>query len=311
MVAERHPGARPIEIAPILAAIPSYKEFQTGSELQTGSKQLVKDYPTLVSSGFLRLDENFGRSTEGRSIELMTVGKGKKKVMWVGTPHPNEPVGTLTIDFLSRYLCEHPEITEKLDTTFIFIKNADPDGLKLNKSWLKGGLDPLQYALGYYRPSEEKQVEWAFPVDYKTLHFHNPPPEAQALMEAFKKNKPDFYYSLHNCCFQNPYFNLSHKRTELFKPLEQVVTDQGLQLSIGKAEVPWMETYARGIYQIPSVQAKYDYFHTRGEDPLRIITGGAKSYDYLQEHVAPDSFSIESEVPYFTADALNDNTPSE
>lgn len=119
MVAESRLGVNPIEISPILAAVPSYKEFQTNSELQAGSKQLVKDYPMFVRSGFLHLDENFGESTEGRAIELMTVGKGKRKVMWVGTPHPNEPIGTLTIDFLSRYLCEHPEMTEKLDTTFV------------------------------------------------------------------------------------------------------------------------------------------------------------------------------------------------
>jgi len=243
MSIERREKIKPINIETIINAVPPYKEFKTGAELQASSRQLVEDFPELVKSGFLHLDEEFGTSTEGRNIELMTVGKGKKKAMWVGTPHPNEVVGTLAIDFLSRYICENPEITEQLDTTFVFIKNADPDGLELNKSWLKGEMDPLKYALGYYRPAADEQVEYAFPIDYKTLNFTNPLAESQAIMKAFEKYKPHFYYSLHNSGFRKPYYDISYNAPDLFSSLEQIVTGQGLDLYTGESELPYQETY--------------------------------------------------------------------
>jgi hypothetical protein len=43
-----------------------------------------------------------------------------------------------------------------------------------------------------------EQVEWTFPVDYKTLHFHSPLPETEVLMKLIEEKKPDFMYSLHN-----------------------------------------------------------------------------------------------------------------
>ena len=236
MVTERRLGVNLIEIAPILAAIPPYKDFQTGTELHEGSRALIRDYPNLVTTGFLSLNEKFGTSTEGRNIELMKVGKGKKTVMWVGTPHPNEAVGTLAIDFLSGHLCEHPEITEQLDTTFIFIKNADPDGFALNESWMKGEMTPIKYALGFYRPPFEEQVEFAFPVDYKEWHFHNPPPEVQTLMKAFEIYKPEFYYSLHNIGFRNPTYHLSRNLPSLYPPLKQIVANQGLSINTGDSD---------------------------------------------------------------------------
>jgi hypothetical protein len=311
MVTERRLGVNPIEISPVLATIPSYKEFKTGSELQAGSKQLVKDYPALVDSGFLHMDVNFGRSTEGRPIELMTVGKGKKKALWVGTPHPNEAVGTLAIDFLSRYLCEHPEITEKLDTTFVFIKNADPDGFVLNEAWLKGEMDPLKYALGFYRPPFKEQVEWGFPADYKDLHFHNPSAEVRTLMKAFKTYQPEFYYSLHNIGFRNPSYLLSHNIPNLYPTLEEIVTNQGQSVYTGDPEAPYYEKYADGFFGLPSLARMYDYFASGKEKDVDMnqILGGANSREYLQSKV-PKAISFMSEVPYFTADALEDETPS-
>lgn len=310
MSVELREKRKPIDIEAIVDAVPPYKEFKTGAELQESSKQLVKDFPELVTSGFLSLNEKFGTSTEGRNIELLTVGKGKKKAMWVGTPHPNEAVGTLAIDFLSRHLCEHPEITEQLDTTFVFIKNADPDGLELNKSWLKGDMDPLKYALGFYRPPSKEQVEKSFPVDYKALHFHNPSLEAQTLMKAFEIYKPEYYLSLHNMGFGNPYFNMSREDRNLFVPLAQVVADQGLTLSTGDPEAPFYIKYANGFISKPTVSEIYEYYVDKSKNDFDTSTlGGADAYEYLQA-IVPHSFGMTSEVPYFTADALKDNSLS-
>lgn len=49
-------------------------------------------------------------------------------------------------------------------------------------------------------------MEWTFPVDYKELHFHDPLPETQALMNIIDEIKPEFMYSLHNAGFGGSFF---------------------------------------------------------------------------------------------------------
>lgn len=39
-----------------------------------------------------------GKSLEGRPIYMIKAGEGKKKALVWGFPHPNEPIGALTID---------------------------------------------------------------------------------------------------------------------------------------------------------------------------------------------------------------------
>src|SRR5262249_45200851 len=94
---------------------------------------------------------------------------GRRPVLLLGVPHPNEPIGTLTIDFLTRLLCEDDELRYRLDVTVFAVPVADPDGLVLNEGWFKGAFSPLRYALEFYRPPHREQVEWSFPGDYKTL----------------------------------------------------------------------------------------------------------------------------------------------
>ena len=88
-------------------------------------------------------------------------------------PHPNEPIGTLTLEFLTPPPVRGRGTARALDVTLHVIKVADPDGLVLNEGWFKGAFSPLRYALNYYRPPHREQVEWSFPVDYKTLQLHD------------------------------------------------------------------------------------------------------------------------------------------
>jgi len=305
------------EIKKILKEIPAYTEFKTGDELQAGGRQLAVDFPGLTDSGFLKVHEEFGTSTEGKAIDLLEIGpeKSKRTVMWVGTPHPNEAVGTLAIDFMSRYLCEHPEVAERLETKFIFIKNADPDGLELNEGWLKklkkGEMDPLEYALGFYRPPYGEEFEWDFPIDYKTLHFSKDEAsnESKMLKKAFDKYRPDFYYSLHNNGFGSAYFGIYPPRDELFSPLQQLIKDQDLTLNTGEPELPFMKRYADGMYKVIKARDNYDYFNQLEGDPADRIQGGARAIDYLQS-IVQNAVCLMPEIPYFTADALKDNRPS-
>src|SRR5690348_10867506 len=225
----------------------------TLDELAASTRALVRDYP-----GVARV-ETVGTSTEGRPIELLTIGHGARSALLVGVPHPNEPIGTLTLEFLCRLFCEDEALRRALDLTLHVVKVADPDGFVLNEGWFKGAFSPLRYALDYYRPPHREQVEWSFPVDYKTLRFTTPSPETATVMRVMERVRPRFFYSLHNAGFCGVYFYVSHERRELFDALHRLVASQGLPLHRGEPEVPYLRTLAPAIHALFGVDETYEY----------------------------------------------------
>ena len=77
----------------IEARIPEYEVFLTVDELNERTKELSSRYPDVVEQSII------GRSRSGEPIYCLKIGRGKKRTVWFGCPHPNEPIGTLTIDF--------------------------------------------------------------------------------------------------------------------------------------------------------------------------------------------------------------------
>lgn len=288
----------------MLLTIPDYQEFLTPEELHESSVQLVEEFPHLVQ---LR---EVGTSTEGRPLELLTIGHGPKAALFLGAPHPNEPIGTLTLDFLSRFLCERQEVREQLGYTFLIVKVSDPDGLALNGGWLKEKFSPLTYALNYYRPPQDEQVEWGFPIHYKTLHFATPPAETQAVMRLMEHYRPTFYYSLHNASFCGVYFYLTRRLPALFAQLHQLVAEHGLPLHQGEPEVPYIQAWDQAIYPLFGAREQYDFLaQSLGVDPAPYLATGTSSDDYLKILV-PEALSLVCELPYFTDPILEDSRPS-
>lgn len=292
-------------LGPALARVPDHAEFFTLDELRARARALAGEFP-----GVVRL-ETVGASAEGRPIELLTVGHGRRPVLLVGVPHPNEPIGTLTIDFLCRLLAEDDELRRRLDVTLYAIPVADPDGLVLNEGWFKGAFSPLRYALSFYRPPHREQVEWSFPVQYKTLRFTTPAPETATVMRVMERVRPELFYSLHNAGFCGVYFYVSHDRPLLFRAFHDLVARQGLALHRGEPEVPYLKTLAPAVYELFSVTDSYDYLaRTLDEDPATVIEAGTCADDWLKR-VCDGAFSLVCELPYYTAPALADSSPAE
>ena len=282
--------------------MPELREFSTLAELRARSRALVAEFP-----GRARF-ETVGRSAEGRPIDLLTIGDGRLPVLLLGVPHPNEPIGTLTLDFLCRLLCEDDALRSHLDVTVHVIPVADPDGFVLNEGWFKGTFSPLRYALDYYRPPHREQVEWSFPVHYKTLHFATPTPETAAVMAVMKRVRPRFFYSLHNAGFCGVYFYVSEERPALFDALHRLVASQGLPLHRGEPEAPYLRTLAPAIYALFGIDDTYEYMaRTLQEDPAPMIAAGTCSDDWLRREVIAASCLV-CELPYYTAPALADST---
>jgi Zinc carboxypeptidase len=292
------------ELADVLARVPDYRRFETWATLRQRMAALAREFP-----GIARW-ETVGQSTEGRPIDLLTVGHGRRRVLCVGVPHPNEPIGTLTIDFLTRALCEDDALRARLDVTLHAIPVADPDGFVLNEGWFDGDFTPLHYARHFYRPPHREQVEWSFPVDYRTLRFSTPTPETQTVMRVMERVRPNVHYSLHNAGFCGVYFYVSHDRPALHSPLHALVESQGLPLHRGEPEVPYLRTLAPAVYALFGIADTYDYYATQlGEDPAALIEAGTSSDDWLRR-LDRDAFSIVCELPYYTTPALADGRPS-
>ncbi len=281
--------------------MPEHLEFLTLEELRASSHALVAEFPAVA-----RL-EDVGRSAEGRPIELLTIGNGPRSVLLVGVPHPNEPIGTLTAEFLSRLLCENDALRNDLGVTLHVIEVADPDGLVLNEGWFKGEFSPLRYALNYYRPPHREQVEWSFPVSYRSLQFSTPAPETAAVMRVMERVRPDVFYSLHNAGFCGVYFYLSDDRPALIPALHALVAAQGLPLHRGEPEVPYLHTLAPAVYRLFGIAEHYDYLaQSLGEDPAPLIEAGTSSDDWLSR--VCEAFSIVCELPYYSSPILEDTS---
>lgn len=289
-----------MDLRQIANDIPDYKAFMTMDEVRESSHRLAEDFPDIASIRVV------GNTRAGDPIELLTIKGGDLQAFVFGGPHPNEPIGTMSVEYLSRKLCEDPALREELGYTWHFIKSIDSDGMRLNEGWFKGPFTPTNYALHYYRPEPDAQVEWTFPIDYKNLHFHTPLPETEALMRVIDEIKPVFMYSLHNAGFGGVYYYVSRDCPPLYKLFHEIPEWFGLALDLGEPEVSYAPIYAPAVFGMPGMDESYDYLESLGiEDPSIYITAGTSSKSYAEPY---NTFTLVVEMPYFDDPRVNEHT---
>jgi hypothetical protein len=287
----------------IIDSVPDYEEFLTVDELNSSSERLAEEYRhvEIIEAGV---------STEGERIKCLRIGDGPRNALLFGFPHPNEPIGSMTLEYLSRRLAEDDGLREELGYTWYIVKCIDPDGARLNGGWFKEEFSPLTYALNYYRPPGKSQVEWTFPIDYKTLHFHTPIPETQALMRIIDEHRPDFMYSLHNAGFCGVYWYVGKEVPSLYPRFHSLVRDQGLPLHMGEPETPYIEKLDDAIFRMFGAEEGYDFLGEHSdEDPATIRQSGTSSHGYLRS--ACDGFTLVCEMPYYYDERVMDDSPSD
>ena len=294
-----------MELQEILNQIPNYKEFMTIAELDDSSKKLAQSF------NHVELME-IGKSRGGRTIYCIKIGEGKENALLFAFPHPNEPMGSISLEFLSQFLAKNPEFTKKTGYTWYLIKAIDIDGAILNEGWFKGKFTPLKYAKNYYRPAPAEQIEWSFPANYKKLKFETPVPATQALMNLIQKIKPKFMYSLHNSGFGGVYFYISYGIGNLYDDLVNLVKKEQLPLHLGEPETPYIKKLHDGIFRMVGVEEQYDYLESKGiENPQEFIESGASSYDYLKRVTSEENFTLVCEMPYFYNNSIGDMSLTE
>ncbi len=288
-----------INLYELLDQVPDYQVFLTLDEMYASSRRLISDYPDIVS--LLPL----GKSRQGNPIEALKIGNGSKTGLMVGLPHPNEPIGAMMLEFFSRKLAEDASLRKDLDYTWYFIKSVDPDGTRLNEGWYKGPFTITNYARHFFRPPSQQQVEWTFPVDYKTYSFHDTLPETQAWMNLMDRYPPDFIFSLHNAGFGGVYLYLSQDLPDLYAPFYELVNKTGLPLHLGEPEVPYAITYSKAVYRMLGLSDHYDFIEQNLEgDPATVLSAGSSSFEYAKRSGNP--LYLVCEMPYFYSPSIDD-----
>jgi hypothetical protein len=292
------------EILKIIQDVPDYQTFLTVDELNESMHLLASRFPQVVQIIPL------GQSRQGTPIDAMKIGSGAKTGLMYAMPHPNEPIGSMMLEFFTARLAEDEALRDNLDITWYIIKCIDVDGTRLNEGWFKGPFSLTNYAKHFYRPPGHLQVEWTFPVDYKLLHFNQPLPETGALMKLIEQVKPDFIYSLHNSGFGGVYAYISHDQPEFYPDFYRLVESHGLPLHLGEPEVPFATTFSKAIFKALTVREVYDFMEESGvPDPAEIINSGANSYEFALQF--KDPLSLVCEMPYFYNSNIHDTTPSD
>lgn len=292
------------DILDIVKDVPDYQTFYTVDELKESSHRLTMKYASRAKI------LTIGHSRQGDPIEAIRIGNGTKRALLFALPHPNEPVGSMMLEYLSLRLVEDDSLRESLDYTWYLIKCIDPDGTRLNGGWFKGPFTIENYASHFYRPPSFQQVEWTFPVDYHTIHFHAPLPETQALMALIEDVKPDFLFSLHNSGFGGVYFYITEEAPPLYEPFHRLVESQGLPMHLGEPETPFEIRYADAIFKMTGVTEWYDFLKQNSDnDPAKTIKGGTISFDYARRYGSP--FGLICEVPYYFNPSIGDISASD
>ena len=294
-------------IKAVIKNVPEHEYFKTVDELNESSRKLAEQYPDLAS--FYRI----GESMAGDPIYCLKIGNGSRAILMYGFPHPNEPIGSMMLDYLSQQLVENEAFRNTFkDVSWYIVKVADNDGAKLNEGWFRGPYTPLNYALNFYRPASFQQVEWTFPIKYKTLDNNDPIPETRALMNIIEEVKPIFIYSLHNAGFGGVYNYISDDAPILYPIFEKAYEDQNIPAALGEPEMPYAVKFAEAVFKMPTMRDTYDYYAANTDrDPAEIIgKAGTCSYEYGKQF-NEKVFELVCEVPYYYNPKIEDLSETE
>ena len=282
---------------PLPFSVPAYERFLTVDELADRMRRFTSAHPGLVRA------VQIGMSTNGEPIQMVRIGDGPRQLLFIGCPHPNEPIGMLTIDRLSHALVDD-EVSIG-DFTWNFILCADPDGARRNEGWFGGPFTLTDYARDFYRPPFDDQAILTFPFRTGAYTFLRPIPETRALMTAITALRPVFVSSLHNAALGGGYFYLSPYPKGIGESLRQLLHDRSIPLALGEPEIAWGTEHAPAIFECTTMAAHARFLCDIGDPhPERNLTAGETTYGFSR--AICDPLFLICEVPYFADPRIGD-----
>jgi len=261
-------------------------------------EKLAADLPEVCRT------RRIGTSRLGEPLRMLSVGHGARNALVVGCPHPNEPIGLLTVLDLAKRVATTPDLREGMDFSWHFVPCVDPDGTRLNEGWFAGPLTIRSYHENFYRPAFEDQPEWTFPVLDERAFFDRTLPETQALARVIDELRPRFQYSLHNADFGGVFFILNGGLPGMAEDLGAVAAEQGVPLSLGPVDTLGWETAAPAVYLMPPAETLIEAAARGTQDSVR---HGGSSAHYAERY---GTTTLITEVPFWRdrrADDVSDS----
>ncbi len=292
-----------MNIPSILSRIPDSKAFYTVDEMAARGRELAERFPGAVTRF------SAGRSRQGDDLWCLKLGDGAKNALCFACPHPNEPIGAMTLLALAEILAGDPGLLRETGMTWYLIPSIDPDGTRLNEGWFKGPFSLERYIRGFYRPAGSRQVEWTFPFRYNGMWFDRPIPETRALMDLVGRLRPQLVYSLHNSAFGGAYWYVTNGDPSLCEKLEGAALRQGVPLHLGEPESPYITKHSKAVHSMMSLRQYYEYRARLGlAVPEGELSSGTCSADYVA--TICESLVLMAELPYFLVRGIDDEAPS-
>lgn len=293
----------PLQINSILSQIPRFKKYYSVEKLY----KLVS-----ALSGNRKMSVTIvGYSENGLPIHHIRCGMGSVKVLYVGFPHVDEPVGGLTVASLLTLLQNNCKELFELDVEWNIIPCIDPDGAQLNEQWTQKEFTLSYFVKHFYKQPGEGQVDGNFPVDYKKLQVNNPNKEAQALMKVLDAVRPDFCHHLHNAMIGGTYFLISKPiDSECCDRLKQLATDNDLVLQLSSVHSD--TSYGDAVFPLRNEKTDYDRIAKSYEgDPTDYVQHSMGFDCYLESIGCHHTVTLLSEVPYVSVKCADSNALTE
>ena len=254
-----------------------------------------------------------GASRNGDPIQLISILPVSAeplpvRVLVIGQPHPNEPIGMATIQAMCEYLLGDPATLAATHAEWHFVANADPDATPPQRGLVRRPVDPRALRPQLLPPGQRLASGVDIPLQlWRVRRRHADGRDDYALMAAIDIVKPTVASSLHNGDSGGAYFYASVGAPDAYYArLGEICLERSVPLHLGDPEAPFSEVLGAGVFSIPETQQMYDYIVSAGGDPSDIISG-ASTIEYAQRH--NPVFGVVAELPYWRDDRSADMSP--
>jgi hypothetical protein len=283
-------------------AVPAYDHFLGVDEHRERDRALA------AAHDHVRLADH-GETPGGEPLWSVTVGEGRRTALLIGAPHPNEPIGSTTVDFLLHELAENDALRASLDWEFVCVPVADPDDYRRNEGWFDGPFTLANYAQNFYPPPPHEQVEATFPVERDDYSFDDPVAGTEMLADLIERHRPEFVYSLHNTIFGGCYYVVSEPMEPLHGALQALPGEYGVPLHLGEPEYFGRELHDDAVEELIGFEGRYESVREEGDEDAVPADGllGGNARDYARE-LGDDPVEFVVELPYFVDPRVDDET---
>jgi hypothetical protein len=239
-----------------------------------------------------------GASREGRTLELVRIGAGPRRVLWYAGPHANEVAGVATLVTLAERLARHAPLLDG-GTGIDVLLCIDPDAYVRNEAWFAPEIDMAAYYRHFHRPPMDEWPDWDFPVTHGSLQRSSHLPETAALRSAIELSRPALMVSLHNGELHGMHGYIAGDAPGLADALAALPARFGFPVELVALDDPTAVPLAAGIFAAPVMTEAWDAVLASGApDPAALLPMGDSAAAWALQRYG--TVTVISEVPHWS-----------